>query len=224
MAAPQHKGTLAIGLAAATFAMSLLTFPDPAEAQFRGSRGGSGFHQGFGGGRGGFGGFHRGMGGGFNRPAAMGGSIGMGRPIGMGMGPRFGGFQRGIAGGFNRPVAIGRPITMGPRFGGISRSVGGLRHGFANRPFVHRTAHFSRPFHHRRRHGGVFATGLFTGAAFGLAAGYPYGYGYPYAYDYPYYGTAAYGTAAYGEECFVVRRRVRDIRGNIVIRRRIVCE
>jgi hypothetical protein len=130
------------------------------------------------------------------------------------------GFHQGFGGGPSGFRGFGggiqRPFMTRAQFGGVNRPFGGVHRGFVHRPFVHRTAFFPRRFHHRRRFGGGFATGFFTGAALGFSPAF---YGYPYAgYGYPYYTTASYD-----EECFVVRRRVRDPWGRIVIRRRIVC-
>jgi hypothetical protein len=199
MLAPKNKNRLEAALAAGILGLALLAVSAPAEAQMRGFRGGPGFHQGFGGGPSGF----RGFGGGIQRPFMTRAQFG-------GVNRPFGGFHRGFSGG------VQRPFVTGARFGSVHRPFGGVHRGFVHRPFVHRTAFFPRRFHHRRRFGGGFATGFFTGAALGFSPAF---YGYPYAgYGYPYYTTASYD-----EECFVVRRRVRDPWGRIVIRRRIVC-
>jgi hypothetical protein len=123
----------------------------------------------------------------------------------------FGGFRGGFGGmrvggfhpGFVRPAFVNRPFAFNRPF---------VRPAFVNRPFG-----FNRPFFFRRHRyfpAGAFAAGLVGGAALGTLA-----YGYPYYGGYPYYTTAAYGGA-----CYVVRRPFVDWWGNLVIRRRLVCD
>jgi hypothetical protein len=78
---------------------------------------------------------------------------------------------------------------------------------FAHRPFFVHRPFVRRPFFVRRHHrfGPAFAAGFVGGAALG-SLGYA-SYGYPY----------------YGEDCYVVRRRIVNPWGYVVVRRALVC-
>jgi hypothetical protein len=133
--------------------------------------------------------------------------------MGFGGGMRMGGFGGGMRmGGFGgmRMGGFG-----GMRMGGFHHArMGGFHHmGGFHRPFVHRAVFAHRPFvHHRRHFGGAFATGFVGGAALGLASS-----AYAYPYDY------GYSTASYNDDCYVVRRRVVNPWGYVVVRPQLVC-
>jgi len=121
---------------------------------------------------------------------------------------RFGGFGgHGIRGFHGGVGGIRHAGFMHPGFGPFMMHRPTMmhrpfvHHRFVRRPFVH------RPFFvHRRHH---FRTAFVAGLAGGAALGYA-----PYAYSYP---------AAYGDDCVVMRKRIINPWGDIVIRRRLVC-
>jgi hypothetical protein len=108
-------------------------------------------------------------------------------------GIRGGGMMRG-SGGFGRPVRFAHPGFAGSAFFGHPNFVG--------RPFFsHRRFADDRRFFFRRHR--------FIG---------PLAVGFAGAYDYPYDDSGIYG-----EECFVVRHRVVNPWGYVVVRRSLVC-
>jgi hypothetical protein len=81
-------------------------------------------------------------------------------------------------------------------------------------------------YYHRRNNGGAIAAGLIGGLAVGALAAsaarpaYGYGaYGRPVGYAYP-----AYGPGYVGGDCFIQTRKYVDEWGDVVVRRRKVCD
>jgi hypothetical protein len=132
------------------------------------------------------------------------GGMGGGFHGGMGMG----GFRGGMGGGFRGGAMIGR---VGGFRGPVAFAHSGFPHPplFAHRVFVNRPLFFHRRFVDRRF---FFNRRRFVGA---VAVGFDGG---GYGYDYPYYDSGEYG-----DECFVVRHRVVNRWGYVVVRRRLVC-
>jgi len=146
----------------------------------------------------GFGGFHGGMGG-FR--GGMGGFRG-----GMAR-PGFGGFQGGSglrSSGFVHPGFV-HPGVAHPGF---------MHPGFAGSGFVHRPGFVRSPvfFHHRFVDGRRFFFRHHRFVTVGFAGGYDGPYDESSSYDEPYQ-----------DQCFVMRRRVLDRHGYLVIRRTLVC-
>jgi hypothetical protein len=110
-----------------------------------------------------------------------------------------GGFHGG-RGGFHGPIAFAHPGFAGSRF-------------FVRRAFV------SRPFFFHRR----FADGRFI-----FFRRHRFVTPFPVGFDGGFYGPWAYDSGyddygAYQDECFVVRRRIVNYRGQVVVRRGLVC-
>ena len=117
----------------------------------------------------------------------------------------FGGFHG--MGGFH-----GGGMTRG--FGGFRGPVAFAHRGFAGSAFFSHRAFVSRPFFFHRRFADdrrfFFHRHRFVRP---FAVGF-----YDAAYDDPYYDSGAYG-----DQCFVVRHRVVNRWGYVVVHRRLVC-
>ena len=115
-------------------------------------------------------------------------------------------------------------VTLAGAFVGSSAPAQAGYYGWGGR---HHGGYYSHRYH-RRHNGGAIAAGLIGGLALGAiaasAARPAYGYGYharPVHYGYPAYRPVHYG--GYGG-CFVEKRKYVDEWGDVVVRRRKICE
>jgi hypothetical protein len=113
-------------------------------------------------------------------------------------------------------------VTFAGAFVGSSAPAQAGYYGWGGR---HHGGYYGHRYH-RGHNGGAIAAGLIGGLALGALAASAsrpaYGYGYdarPVGYAYP-----AYGPGYYGGGCFIEKRKYVDEWGDLVIRRRKICQ